>query len=409
MMSKPYKKILVLPQYTVHDPATVNTIKSVEGLCDKIVVIQQSNNTHSELTQLQYLKQVNLYDFRHIKNLKGIVSLAKNFYYWMYLKWFMLVNRPDLVITFMLHPLAALSPSKSKSYRLVSCIYDIPPVRFAGKLDKYIHHRGWKALKQADVVWSSDIYKAEMTKQIGGLSKLPIVCHNVPSILEYDSGLVGRSTWLREQLIKQGAPITIASGCVMIRAGAVGVYGGIEETLKTMIKLPEDFVFLMMGRPSGEYKTGLLDRIKELGLEKRAFLWDRPDDDTWKKAIKGADIGHLLHLFPTQDGNVREMYELNSSLSNYRLFTYMASGLSIVSYNDARLEAMHNEVDCFNVVDEEHLDDTLYSCLAYLYNHKEIREQQGKAARHAYQMKYNWEAQFSDILTNIIKESLDVK
>ena len=39
--------------------------------------------------------------------------------------------------------------------------------------------------------------------------------------------------------------------------------------------------------------------------------------------------------------NYNAEYNLNSSLSNNRLFQYMAAGLPIISYNDERLNDIH--------------------------------------------------------------------
>ncbi len=319
-MNRSFKKILILAQYTVHDPVTVNCIKSLAGVGSEIIVLQHGNNDNPILKQIPHLKLIKLYDFIHIKQFNALRSILRAVYYFIYLRWLMLFQRPDLVVSFMLHPLAALAPSSHKPYYLISCIFDIPPIINSGKLDKYIHRKGWSVLKHADLVWASDVYKAKLAKQLGNLKTLPVICHNAPPLSELDCNFGKRSLWLRQQLIKDGAPIQLNTGCVMIRAGAIGVYGGIEETLDTMVKLPEDFVFLMMGRPSMKYKAALLRKIQELGLQKRAILWDRPNDEVWKMAIEGADIGHLLHLKPLNDAVNSEMYELNSSLSNNRLF-----------------------------------------------------------------------------------------
>lgn len=400
-MNRSFKKILILAHYTVHDPVTVNCIKSLAGVGSEIIVLQHGNNDNPILKQIPHLKLIKLYDFIHIKQFNALRSILRTVYYFIYLRWLMLFQRPDLVVSFMLHPLAALAPSSHKPYYLISCIFDIPPIINSGKLDKYIHRKGWSVLKYADLVWASDVYKAKLAKQLGNLNTLPVICHNAPPLSELDCNFGKRSLWLRQQLIKDGAPIQLNTGCVMIRAGAIGVYGGIEETLDTMVKLPEDFVFLMMGRPSMKYKASLLRKIEELGLQKRAILWDRPNDEVWKMAIEGADIGHLLHLKPLNDALNSEMYELNSSLSNNRLFNYLAAGLPILSYDDIRLDDIHHEINCFNVVEEKSLYNTIYYCLNNLYNNKNVRECQSEAAKSAFQVKYNWDVQFSQVFTHI--------
>jgi hypothetical protein len=43
-----------------------------------------------------------------------------------------------------------------------------------------------------------------------------------------------------------------SDGCIVLRANAVGDYGGIEAILEAMRQLPSNFVFLMMGRSRAE-------------------------------------------------------------------------------------------------------------------------------------------------------------
>lgn len=401
---KPFNKVLILGHYTVNDPTTVNTIKSFSTLSNKVILVQQSTNINKSLIHFPNFQLVCVYDFRHFKFLKGLINPLKALVYFIYLKWLLLIHQPDVVVTFMLYPLAALRPKANKKYTLISCIYDIPSVKYAGKLDRMINTRGWKMLKQADIVWASDKYKAELAKTIAGLGKLPMVCHNCPPLDTAEMASSENRKWLRNTLQKAEVPVTENSGCVLLRAGAIGPYGGIEETLEVLSRLPDNFIFLMMGRPEKEYLEKIECLIKNLGLEKRAIIWNRPDDESWQKAIAGADIGHLVHLLP-DDNSIKEQYELNSSLSNYRLFNYMAAGLPVLSYDDSRLDSIHQQLGCFSVVQREEIRKSLYTHLYRLYTDKDYYSKLSKASYSGFVDDYNWQNQFAPVINQLTRIS----
>lgn len=397
---KPFNKVLILGHYTVNDPTTVNTIKSFLALSNKVILVQQSTNTNKSLQHLPDFRLVRVYDFRHFNFLKGLVSVLKAVVYFIHLKYLMLIYQPDVVVSFMLYPLAALSPKAKRKYTLVSCVYDIPSVKYAGKLDKVINTRGWKMLKQANFVWASDKYKAELAKTFAELNKLPLVCHNCPPLENVEKDSTDDRKWLRNTLQKAGVPVSENSACILLRAGAIGPYGGIEETLEVMLRLPDNFIFLMMGRPEKKYLESIEHKIKILGLEKRAIIWNRPDDESWQKAIAGADIGHLVHLLP-DDSRIREQYELNSSLSNYRLFNYMAAGLPVLSYDDSRLDSIHHQLDCFSVVERERIQESLYTHLYRLCTDKDYYTERSHASYRGFTDDYNWQNQFAPVLKQL--------
>jgi glycosyltransferase involved in cell wall biosynthesis len=309
---------------------------------------------------------------------------------------------PRVVITIMLHALSAVPIRSRSNYRkLVSCVYDIPNLESAGKLDYRIIRRGWNRLRQAHIVWSSDIYKARLTREAGNLPSTPLICHNCPPRGYLSTANWPRDGWLRSELRRLGATIDSDGGSILLRAGAIGEFGGIEETLEGMRHLPEDYVFLMMGRPSMEYKEKLLRHVSKHKLESRAFLWDRASNEIWKKALQGADIGHLIHG-PFPPGPMTRLFEQNSSLSNLRLFLYMAAGLPIISYDDGRMQEIYDEVPCFHVVRLDNLQQDVLTAWRELGNDEARRKSLGDAGRQAHLEKYYWELQFRPVLDAIL-------
>ena len=386
----------VFTTYTLTDPTTRNSIYSISRYFEKVIVVQQNSKARYNPLDLDNVVIEDVEDFEWLPRLFGVKNILKwGFYKWRvnFLIW---RNKPDLIITFMLGPLAAIRLKPAQ--KLISCIYDIPDSENAGLLDSVINKNGFNKLKYAQLVWASDKHKSVLAAQLAGLNIDPLVCYNCPALnyLPLDDECIMKR-WLREQLRKDGAEISDSGGTILLRAGAIGVFGGIEETLLAMQSLPKDHLFLMMGRPDKSYGQQIRTLIEKYGLEKRAFLWDRTDDTTWKKAIFGADIGHLVHLPPPSQSSHAGAYALNSSLSNYRLFYYMAAGLPIMSYDDSRLNEMHADVECFRVLKTSSLVQDTINTWLLLNNDPVFRKKLGSNAKNAFLAKYNWENQFSPI------------
>lgn len=301
---------------------------------------------------------------------------------------------PDLVVTIMLHALALL-PSR-RDFRLISCVYDIPSLPDAGRIDRPLLRAGWSRLEEADLVWASDTFKAELAVEAGGLSEVPRVCHNCPPSTYLEAPAWPPDGWLREELRRQGASLGPSGGCILLRTGAVGSECGLEPTLQAMQDLPDDFVFLLIGRPTREYAEKLRSLAAELGLHRRVFLWINASDVEWKLALRGADIGHLVHG-PYSSPAASRLFALNSSLSNNRLFQYMAAGLPIVAYDDSRLAGLFREAPCFEVARWSSLRADLREVLGRLSSDPARRRALGHAGRTAHLAKYNWETQFGPV------------
>jgi glycosyltransferase involved in cell wall biosynthesis len=306
--------------------------------------------------------------------------------------------QPRLTVAIM-HRALAIMPNVVGATS-VACIYDIPAVEFAGRMDRQLIRRGWRKLKTVDVVWASDEYKAELARRCGSLAHLPLVCHNCPPLSYLPCVSDRRDPWLREQLRAQGASLSGDGGLIVLRAGAIGEAGGIEEMLSALCDLPDDHVFLMIGRPTERYYAHLSKRICSLGLQRRAFIWNAPSDLAWKKALLGADVGHLVHG-PFHSPHLQREFELNSSLSNNRLFQYMAAGLPILSYDDQRLGGLHRDVRCFRVLRIGELVRDSVDALRELGMSPRRRREMGLAARQAHVEKYHWERQFSQVLDTV--------
>ncbi|MBX3256527.1 MAG: glycosyltransferase [Chitinophagaceae bacterium] len=394
---------LIASHYLITDPPTRNVVKSLEKLGYKIVFFQQASSVKYSSDLTKGIIFINIYDFSMFNKIAKMVKLLKWWYYCIRIRAAIRLHSPEIVISIMFHPLAAI-PLKN-SYTVYCGVLDIPTSNGSGKLDGLIIKRALNKLKQIQIVWASDILKAEIVKRIAKLEDLPFVINNCPGLEEYKEKILPRDTWLRSELIKSGAPISTDTGLILIRAGAIGRFCGIEETLQAMTRLPESFVFLMMGRPEREYEMFIKDIICKKKLEKRAFLWVQPTDEIWKKALHGADWGHLIHISPIDNLHMENVFSLNSSLSNNRLYQYLAAGLPILTYNDPRMDIIYKKIDCFLVADTTDLENEIIRTWQIIEN-IDRRKSYANNAREAFEKEYNWEFQFESIRKVISGENV---
>jgi glycosyltransferase involved in cell wall biosynthesis len=306
------------------------------------------------------------------------------------------VSKPHVVIAIMFHPIDAIRRLPGIKY--IAGILDIPPRYNIGKFDKYIYRAAYKKIKHWDHVWASDELKAGLLKEQVQLRAMPVVCYNCPS-LDYFGGLQKKDArnWLRNKLAAEGYKID-ADTLILLRSGAVGEHSGIEETIEALHLSGKNYIFLILGRPTGEYLARLNKLTDVYDLKSKVVIWSYPNDELWKKALMGADIGHLIQVF---DANTDALYvetnNSNSVLSANRFYQYFAAGLPILSFNDKRLNDIHSETDCFYICDTNQLVQSVHGALNYFSNNPQWRQSAACQAKNAYLQKYNWENQFQKI------------
>ncbi len=396
------KALVVSSYYALADPTSRGVCLSLQSRGATVRILQPGVGKSTPHTPIEGVEATDSPVWSLPAKLRRLEGPLKSLLYAHNARKLIRASQPDIVVTTTLNDLAALPEVfQRRSYRSAAAILDVPVPCDAGVWDRRLHRVAWDRLRSAEVVWASDVHKARLAQEYGALDRSPIVCHNCPPDDYLPDVTGGRDPWLRERLIGDGATISDHGGCIVLRAGAIGPACGLEETLTAMENLPQDLVFLMMGRPSKEYNDAIVRRISELRLERRAFLWDRPSDEIWKKALRGADIGHMIHG-PFAPGRAERAFQHNSSLSNYRLFFYMAASLPIVAFDDPRMAPIYEEVDAFSVARISRLTEDLREGLLHLYENAERRQVMGRNGRSAHCAKYNWKTQFQPVLDKLL-------
>jgi glycosyltransferase involved in cell wall biosynthesis len=397
-MNDQIAKVVVLSDYRSSDPPTQNTVLALARFGYKVFYISHLN----EKITNQFVNNLNIkVIYISTLPLKGslLSKILSLIWYYHNVNRILKELKPTYVIGFMFSPVAYIK--RIRGVRYIASILDIPILINSGRLDRIIIKSAFSNLKFWDLVWASDVYKATHIAQLAQLESMPLVCHNCPSLMYFDGyDKAECRKWLINILMENKININDDS-IILLRAGAVGEFGAIEETIQLLKKLPETLVFVMMGRPTSSYKKSLLNLISESDLTNRIFMFDQPDDYIWKKIMLGSDIGHLIHIRPSDklNSNKAKIFDTNSSLSNNRLFQYMAASLPIIAYNDPRMRNIYSEVDCFKIVDTTDLKISLHSILEYLLSQKNQRIKLGSNGKLAYLNKYNWENEFNQIMS----------
>jgi glycosyltransferase involved in cell wall biosynthesis len=388
------RTVVVAASYGPNDPPTQNFCRYFSELGWNVVVVMPISFLSADRAKLALFTT---YYSRTWKKYRRIASILDAVSWGTAIRKAVRDTRADLFVSFMFHPW--VSAGGLGGIKRATCIYDIPLVKHAGPFARLVYRLGWHKLNSLDFVWSSDQFKAAICMESGKLAELPLVCHNVP-YRDYftDIEVSTRDPWLREKLAQQGVTVCSTSR-IVLRAGAYGILGGIEETVQALRDSP-DWVLVLMGRPDADYERKIRKMAVDLNVSSRVGHIIRPTDTEWKKALLGADLGHLIHL-RAQDGLHREMYDTNSSLSNNRLFQYMAAGLPIISYDDIRMSQIHSEIDCFFVADTADLKNAFVRILNQFYATPSRGDTMSKAARNAHLEKYHWEHQFSRVATTL--------
>jgi hypothetical protein len=307
---------------------------------------------------------------------------------------------PDALIGVMLHAYGLINARVKRRAKVTVCsILDIPVAGASGRSNEPIFSRGIKKLGGVDVIWASDKYKAGDIRKIAELERDPIICHNCP-VTDYMLGqLWPRDAWLRSELARRFGSAVPETACVLLRSGALGPHGGIEETLLALTEIPE-VIFVLVGQISPGYQYKIESICTQLGLNRRVTIVKSPSDDVWKLCLRGADVGHMIHFRP-DDGYSQQAYDLNSTLSNNRLFQYMAAGLPILVNEDARLDSIMEQVPSFISIRQAFSLADLKAVLKNIVWDFARRRSLGMAGRLAHQKTYNWEHQFEPVYNAI--------
>lgn len=391
------KRVFVTSQYLITDPPTKNVVDNLFCSGYEVVYVEQSLKIKTELLP-QGIVSINIRLF-NLLPFHFLGRLVNSFFYKWKINQLIRKYKPDVVIGIMFQPISAIRITSGALF--IAAILDIPVIDNCGKYDKIIFNKAFKRLPNWHLVWASDEYKARLIKEICKLSNGPTICYNCPPLNYFDGyDKTQCRKWILNKLKLSGAIIN-KDAVIILRAGAIGDYGGLEETLAVFKSLPHNSYFILIGRPGVQYAIKINYLITYYSLTKQVFLFQQPTDDEWKKYLFGADIGHLVHIKPIDNFQAAAIYNLNSSLSNNRLYQYMAAGLPIIGYNDPRLNIIFNVVDCFRIVDVAKLKESIMALCIELVNNPTLRENLGRNGKDAFLNKYNWEIQFKSILGKI--------
>lgn len=143
----------------------------------------------------------------------------------------------------------------------------------------------------------------------------------------------------------------------------------------------------------GPFKESFEKMIAHRGLQEYFVLTGEVPHDAIPSYLRKIDIGLLLFR-PVRYNNI--------IATPNKLFEYMAFGIPIVASDLPEIRKIIQETRAGILVDPSNAEEIAES-ITYLADNPEIVEEMGKNGKKAFQTKYNWDAQSSE-LVKVYKE-----
>jgi glycosyltransferase involved in cell wall biosynthesis len=392
------KKILIIPEYPFFlDPPTKNLYNYLLDFGCHVTILSQGVskfNLNQKNLLLKSVPEVHFYK-RTI-----FVKFINILFRFISIRIFTKYNYFNYVFLYQYKNIALYNSNKNKNW--IPIITDIHGTINIGKFDLIFRWLALKKLEFSTIGWVSDEYKLDLLKLHSNRELINFkVLYNCPR-LSYLSKFKNLSkSQLRLELSDSGFHIGRAEDIVITRAGGNVKFGGIEETIVALKEVSENIKFVIIGKCDRSFEYKITNLIDHYSLGNRVFFYGFVEDEIYEKIIAASDFGHLVHLKPFNDFKLLDNYNLNSSLSNNRLFQYLAAGVQIISYKDYRLNEIHKEFGVKYLVDTESVVNSLIFILKSISSKKCEFIDFEMSMKSLFEAKYNFEKQFRKLNLNI--------
>lgn len=387
-------KIYILAQHSVfYDPPIRNLAVYLANLNYHVVAIQQGGKferINHKLVESVNIKSISFFAKSPILKL---INIGLKYFYFR----FFIERNVENVYFIQMHRNIALF-SRFCGVNWIPIITDITGKVGIGKFDFLLNEIALLKLRCAKKIIVSDFLRRDALKDVLNLPSAKYeVVHNCPP-LNYLSDKRGYNKIdAREYLKSLGVSSIEASDFLILRAGGAGFFGGIEETIAALKSLPKNVKFVIVGRSNEKFIENINKQIFLLDLQTRVSIYGFVEEEVYQMFLMAADCGHMVHLKPVNDDQLLENYYLNSSLSNNRLFQYLAAGLPIISYDDPRLDQIHKEIGCFRVVKTDDFVNSFVSIISDAIGNIGGFSELGIKGYSAFINKYHFENQIQEI------------
>lgn len=256
---------------------------------------------------------------------------------------------------------------------------DFNPIRFNNRLFNSIFHKIEEVcVKNADEVWNVSPKIAEGREKFLSISQK-----------KYPQKVVSSGIWIKK--VKQ-FPFSKVRKHQLLFLGHLLKKQGLQmvlDAIPTIVKTIPDFKFLILG--GGEYKSSLMNKVKQLKIEKhvefKGWITNREIIDT----TLGESAAAIVVYVPEKE----KLYNFSYYGDPIKLKEYLASGLPViltdVSHNAKEIE----ERKC-GIVVEYKKEDIANAVVTILSDEEKLEEYRNNAINYA--KEFDWNIIFSKVL-----------
>jgi glycosyltransferase involved in cell wall biosynthesis len=172
---------------------------------------------------------------------------------------------------------------------------------------------------------------------------------------------------------------------IIIYAGNISNFRGLEQLIESTAFLDEDYVFVIMGY--GDKKEELLNQVKFLNLEERVKFQEAVPPESINEYLSSADLG----IMPTITSCLNSYYGVGN-----KLFHYIMARLPVAVSDqpEKRKIVLENKIGVvFDPSNSENIASAIKSVFENEEKYKNFKQNVEKAAK-----IYNWEKESQKLL-----------
>ena len=226
-------------------------------------------------------------------------------------------------------------------------------------------------VKRSDIVISADYARTEVMARLYERDDI-LTCRNVPQLADVEKGrLFHKKLGLSENAF------------VFLYQGTVGEGRGLDQAIRSLPKVPDEVVLVIMGMSTESWVTRLQALADNQGVAERVFILPAVSSGELLKWTASADVVHSLIE--------------NTCLSYYlaapnKFYEAAMTGVPVIASAFPEMEGVLTRHPYGMLVDPTSIEQ-IVTALICLYEHGDLRVKFRKVALRAARSELNWETE----------------
>lgn len=295
---------------------------------------------------------------------------------------------PDLVIAYDAEAAWAVGDGALRcKAKLVWHFHEVPEDQKSAWTTNFTNRYVWKNAKRPDLIVFPDPGRAGVYAREAGidLSAIQIVANCPRSVVTPPKPAL--HTILGDRIPPQAR--------VVLYHGAIGSDHGLEVAIRSMVQWPSDAYLVAKGRVRSVYAEHLTALARSLDMAHRFILIDPGFQSTEEHYafVAGADVGWTV-LEPISNAWTY------SALASNKRFECMALGVPQISNSGPLLRELVEDNGCGLCIPHDSVDSAAAAVNRILTN-EALRKQMVEHSRQLHLQQYNYDAQFTPVLSRL--------